>query len=75
MGGKLSTKGKKRKIKTTSEPNDSQEPQYEESFEESNSSTSDEEEKCYDPGDPTLQFVDGEDEMDCEWPNLTGSTT
>ncbi|KAM8747859.1 uncharacterized protein AB9X84_015739 [Acanthopagrus schlegelii] len=67
MGGKLSTKGKKkkqRKIKTNSEPNDSQEPRYEESFEESNSSTSDEEEKCYDPGDPTLRFVDGEDEMD-----------
>ncbi|KAM8746974.1 E3 ubiquitin-protein ligase arih1l-like [Acanthopagrus schlegelii] len=53
MGGELSTKGKKkkqRKRKTASAPN--------------NSPTSDEEEKCYDPGDPTLQFVDGEDEMD-----------
>ena len=72
MGGKLSKK-KKGKIKTTSEPHDSQEPRCEESLEESDSWISDEE-KSYNPGDSTLQFVDGEDEMDCEWKNLPGST-
>ena len=73
MGGKPSKK-KEGKIKTTSAPPDSQEPPCEESIKERDSWLSDEEEKCYDPGDPTLQFVDGEDEMDCKWPNLTIST-
>ena len=63
MGGKLSTKGKKKKQKKTKTTSAA-----------SNSSTSDRE-KCYDHGDPTLQFVDGEDEMDCKSTNLPGSST
>lgn len=72
MGGKLSTKGKKkkkRKIKTTSEPNDSQEQRYEESFEESNKVTR------RSVMTPETPFVDAVDEMDCKSPNLTSSTT
>ncbi|XP_073330745.1 uncharacterized protein [Pagrus major] len=79
MGSKLSTRRKKRKQRGNVKTNESPEPrrivaddEWESDFvsdEEVNGAdreddwTSDQE-KCYDPQDPTLTFVDGDDELD-----------
>lgn len=54
MGSKLS---KKKKISHQRSRTPSQD---------SRSSMTYEEEKCYDPSDSTLTFVDGDDELDCK---------
>lgn len=72
MGNELSTKRKRRQQRGNVETNEAPEqsrivPKKEasgadrngESFEDSS------QEKCYDPQDPTLTFVDGEDQLDC----------
>ena len=73
MGSELSTKRKKRLQRGNGETNEAPEPRRTvpkkeasgadtngESFEDSG------QEKCYDPQDPTLTFVDGEDQLDCK---------
>lgn len=74
MGNALRVRRKKRKQKKKRigivPVNDFQEPDniYEGACDDHSESSnwSTEQEKCYDPRDPTLRFVDGPDDLDCK---------